>query len=50
VLGEDLKPGSDGRVYKLIRYPQARYWVAYSRTAGDSPTVSITLQRMRAIK
>ncbi len=50
VLGETLEPGSDGRVYKLIRYPQARYWVAYSRTAGDSPTVSITMQRMRAVK
>ncbi len=50
VLGEDVAPGSDGRVYKLIRYPQARYWVAYSRTAGDSPLVTVTMQRMRAIK
>ncbi len=50
VLGKNLEPGSEGRVYKLIRYPQARYWVAYSRTAEDSPTVSITMQRMRTIK
>lgn len=50
VLGETIEPGSDGRVYKLIRYPQARYWVAYNRTAGDSPVVTVTMQRMRASK
>ncbi len=48
VLGEDVAPGDDERVYKLIRYPQAGYWVAYSRTAGDSPMVTVTMQRMRA--
>ena len=47
VLGEDVEPGSDGRVYKLIRYPQAGYWVAYSRAAGDSPIVTVTIQRLR---
>ena len=47
VLGEDVEPGSDGRAYKLIRYPKAGYWVAYSRTAGNSPLVTVTIQRMR---
>lgn len=48
VLGETIAPDANGRVYKLIRYPRAGYWVAYSRTSGDSPIVSITMQRMRA--
>ena len=45
VLGEDLTPNPDGSVYKLVRYPQAGYWVAYSRTAGDEPLTTITMQR-----
>ncbi len=48
VVGATVAPDADGRVYKLIRYPSAGYWVAYSRTSGDSPVVSITMQRMRA--
>ena len=48
VVGATVAPDANGRVYKLIRYPGAGYWVAYSRTSGDSPTVSITMQRMRA--
>ncbi len=40
----------DGSVYKLVRYPQAGYWVAYSRTAGDEPTVTVTMQKMRTVK
>ena len=36
----------DGRIYKLIRYPEAGYWVAYSRTAGDKPTVTVTMQKL----
>jgi hypothetical protein len=50
VLGEDVPPGGDGRVYKLVRYPQAGYWVAYSWTAGDAPVVTVTIQRMRTAK
>jgi len=52
VFGTDVKaePGADGMIYKLIRYPEAGYWVAYSRTAGDKPTVTITMQKMRTVK
>lgn len=46
VLGEDVAAAADGRVYKLVSYPSVGYWVAYSRTAGDDPIVSITMQRM----
>ncbi len=48
VVGATVAPDANGRVYKLIRYPGAGYWVAYSRTSGDSPVVTITMQRTRA--
>lgn len=47
VLGEDAEAKQDGSVYSLVRYPEAGYWVAYSRTAGDSPLVTVTIQKMR---
>ena len=46
VLGEDVAADADGRIYKLIRYPEAGYWVAYSRTAGTAPVVSVTINKM----
>jgi hypothetical protein len=46
VLGEDPTAKANGAVYKLIRYPAAHYWVSYSRTAGDSPLVTVTMQKM----
>lgn len=50
ILGEDVPAKPNGSVYKLVNYPQAGYWVAYSRTAGDSPLVTVTMQKMRARK
>jgi len=41
----DTKP--DGSIYKLVRYPAAGYWVAYSRTGGTEPSVSVTMQKLR---
>lgn len=49
VLGEDVAAGADGRVYKLVRYPTVGYWIAYSRTAGDLPVVSVTMKKMRVV-
>jgi hypothetical protein len=46
VLGEDISPNQDGSMYSLKRYPGAGYWVAYSKTAGDSPIVTVTMQKM----
>lgn len=37
----------DGSVYELVRYPHAGYWVAYSRTAGNDPSVTVTMQKMQ---
>jgi hypothetical protein len=47
VLGAEVERKPDGSVYKLVRYPKAGYWVSYSRTAGDSPTVTITMQKIQ---
>jgi hypothetical protein len=45
VLGEDLQAKPDGSMYGLTRYPSAGFWVAYSRTGGDDPIVTITIQK-----
>ena len=48
VLGAEI-PGAekpDGSIYNLVRYPEAGYWVAYSRTAGEKPTVTVTMQKL----
>ncbi len=47
VLGADLSAKPDGSMYRLVRYPKAGYWVSYSRTAGDSPLVIVTIQKIR---
>jgi len=46
VLGEEIQAKADGSMYSLVRYPDAGYWVAYSRTAGDSALVTVTIQKM----
>ena len=46
VFGADFETKSDGSKHKLVRYPKAGYWVSYSRTAGDSPIITITIQSM----
>jgi hypothetical protein len=46
VLGTEAEAKADGAVYKMLRYPKAGYWVSYSRTAGSSPTTTITMQKI----
>lgn len=46
VLGEEIQAKSDGSMYGLKRYPSAGFWIAYNRTAGDDPTVTITMQKV----
>lgn len=41
---EVAKP--DGSIYKLVRYPEAGYWIAYSKTAGEKPSVIVTMQKL----
>jgi hypothetical protein len=46
VFGADVETKPDGSKHKLVRYPKAGYWVSYSRTAGETPIVTITIQSM----
>ncbi len=52
VFGADAETAAkpDGSIYRLVHYPQAGYWVAYSRTAGENPTVTVTMQKLPVIK
>jgi len=46
VLGSEADARTDGSLYKMVRYPKAGYWVSYSRTAGSSPTITVTMQKI----
>jgi hypothetical protein len=46
VIGAEIDPKPDGSMYKMIRYTKAGYWVSYNRTAGDSPMITITIQKI----
>lgn len=46
VFGSELTAKADGSMYKLVRYPKAGCWVSFSKTAGDSPLVTVTLQKI----
>jgi hypothetical protein len=45
VLGVDLEPKPDGSIHRKIDYPKAGFWVAYSRSQGDAPMVTVTMQK-----
>ena len=48
VFGKGIQPETkpSGTLYKRIMFPKNGYWVAYSRTAGDKPTVSVMFNKM----
>ena len=46
VVGSEPDKRPDGSSYKMVRYPKAGYWVSYSKTAGNTPTVTITIQKI----
>ena len=46
VFGEEVAAKPDGSVYKMVRFPKAGYWLSYSRTSGESPMTSVTLQKI----
>jgi hypothetical protein len=45
VLGTGIESKPDGSMHKMVTYPEAGYWLSYSRTAGDNPLVMITMQK-----
>jgi hypothetical protein len=47
VTGTDADSRADGSRFKLVRYPKYGYWVSYNRTAGATPIITVTLQKMQ---
>jgi hypothetical protein len=47
VLGSELAAKPDGSMYRLVRYPKVGCWVSYSRTGGDSPLVTVMMQKYK---
>jgi len=45
VLGAEVEAKPDGSMHRRVDYPKAGYWIAYSRTSGDSPLVTVTMQK-----
>jgi hypothetical protein len=46
VFGADVETKPDGSKHKLVRYPKAGLWISYSKTAGDSPIVTVTIMKL----
>lgn len=47
IFGRDVEAKADGSMHKMERYPKAGFWLSYSRTAGNSPLVVITLSKIQ---
>jgi hypothetical protein len=46
VFGGEIEAKADGSKYKMVRYPKVGYWISYSRTAGDTPLITVTIQKL----
>ena len=46
VVGGEPDARADGSAFRMVRYPKAGYWISYSKTAGTSPTITITMQKI----
>jgi hypothetical protein len=47
VLGIDVRANEDGSIHRVIRYPEAGFWISYARTAGSDPLISVTMQKIQ---
>ena len=47
VVGDEIEVRPDGSMWRLVRYPKAGFWVSYNRSAGTTPTTTITIQKLR---
>lgn len=43
---EEMQAKPDGSIFKMVRYPEAGYWVSFSRTAGDQAMVIVMIQKL----
>jgi outer membrane protein assembly factor BamE (lipoprotein component of BamABCDE complex) len=46
IVGADIEAKADGAMHKIVRYPEAGYWVSYNRTGGDDPLITVTMQKI----
>lgn len=48
VFGEGAAPDSsqNGTVYKMVRYPDAGFWVSYFAGSGDNAITTLTIQKL----
>ncbi len=46
VLGSEIAAKPDGSMYRMVRYRKAGFWVSYSRTAGNDPLTTVTMQKI----
>ena len=47
VLGRPAEAKEDGSQHLKINYERAGYWVSYTRTAGETPVVTVAMQSLR---
>ena len=45
IFGEDADVKEDGSIFKMVRYEKERFWISYTRTAGDEKLVTIAVQK-----
>ena len=45
VLGDEPEAKPDGSIHRRVDYPKAGFWVSYSRTQGEAPMVTVTMQK-----
>jgi outer membrane protein assembly factor BamE (lipoprotein component of BamABCDE complex) len=46
VFGTPVEVKPDGSIYKMVKYPQAGYFIVYTRGAGDNPLVTVAMQKI----
>lgn len=46
IVGGALEERPDGSLHRLVRYPAQGFWVSYYSTAGATPIVTITIQKI----
>ena len=46
VIGSDIQPRANGSLFQMVRYPDSKIWVSYSKTAGEGSMVSVTISKL----
>ena len=46
VFGEDGEVKPDGGIFKMMRFPEAGFFISYTKTGGDDPIIMIAIQKI----